>query len=91
MNFFETIDRPASSLTQIVEETQFINDQKLSELEKKFEECTAFEEKRLLEKVAEMLANSNARKKKLVRMAVNDLRESANCGTSKLQQETLTM
>ncbi|CAL5200221.1 unnamed protein product [Lathyrus oleraceus] len=91
MNFFETIDRHASSLTQIVEETQFVNDQKLSELEKKFEECTAFEEKQLLEKVAEMLASSNARKKKLVQMAVNDLRESANCRTSKLQQEALTM
>jgi hypothetical protein len=37
MNFFETIDRHASSLTQIVEETQFVNDQKLCELEKKFE------------------------------------------------------
>ncbi|CAI8592385.1 unnamed protein product [Vicia faba] len=91
MNFFETIDRHASSLTQIVEETQFVNDQKLSELEKKFEECTAYEEKQLLEKVAEMLASSNARKKKLVQMAVNDLRESANCRTSKLQQEALTM
>jgi kinesin family protein 11 len=99
MNFFETIDRHASSLTQIVEETQVVNDQKLSELEKKFEvtamsflidinhvnvftcflllilmflilysvqECTAYEEKQLLEKVAEMLASSNARKKKLV-------------------------
>lgn len=91
MNFFETIDRHASSLTQIVEETQFVNDQKLCELEKKFEECTAYEEKQLLEKVAEMLANSNARKKKLVQMAVNDLRESANCRTSKLQREALTM
>lgn len=40
MNFFETIDRHASSLTQIVEETQFVNDQKLSELEKKFEVTT---------------------------------------------------
>lgn len=91
MKFFETIDRHASSLTQIVEETQFVNDQKLCELEKKFEECTAYEEKQLLEKVAEMLASSNARKKKLVQMAVNDLRESANCRTSKLQREALTM
>lgn len=37
VNFFETIDRHASSLTQIVEEAQFVNDQKLCELEKKFE------------------------------------------------------
>lgn len=39
----------------------------------------------------DMLASSNARNKKLVQMAVNDLRESANCRTSKLQQEALTM
>ncbi|KAH1207806.1 Kinesin-like protein KIN-5D [Glycine max] len=91
VNFFETIDRHASSLTQIVEEAQLVNDQKLCELEKKFEECTAYEEKQLLEKVAEMLASSNARKKQLVQMAVNDLRESANCRTSKLRQEALTM
>ena len=37
VNFFETIDRHASSLTQIVEEAQLVNDQKLCELEKKFE------------------------------------------------------
>jgi len=37
VNFFETIDRHASSLTRIVEEAQLVNDQKLCELEKKFE------------------------------------------------------
>ena len=37
VNFFETLDRHASSLTQILEEAQFVNDKKLCELEKKFE------------------------------------------------------
>lgn len=37
VNFFETLDRHASSLTQIVEEAQVDNDKKLCELEKKFE------------------------------------------------------
>lgn len=41
VKFFETIDRHASSLTQIVEEAQFVNDQKLGELEKKFEVIAA--------------------------------------------------
>ncbi|XP_015952328.1 kinesin-like protein KIN-5D [Arachis duranensis] len=91
VNFFEKLDTHASNLTEIVEEAQIANDKKLCELEKKFEECAAYEEKQLLEKVAEMLASSNARKKKLVQMAVNDLRESANSKTSKLRQETLTM
>ncbi|XP_022634171.1 kinesin-like protein KIN-5D [Vigna radiata var. radiata] len=91
LNFFETLHMHASNLIQIVEESQYTNDQKLYELQKKFEECTAFEEKQMLEKVAEMLASSSSRKKKLVQMAVNDLRESANTKISKLRQETLTM
>lgn len=41
VNFFETIDRHASSLTEIVEEAQLVNDQKLGELEKKFEVIAA--------------------------------------------------
>ncbi|CAL0334066.1 unnamed protein product [Lupinus luteus] len=91
VNFLKTLSKHASNLTQVVEEAHSANDQKLCELEKKFEECTAYEEKLLLEKVAEMLASSNARKKKLVQMAVNDLREGASHKTSQLQQETLMM
>ncbi|KAB5520273.1 hypothetical protein DKX38_024592 [Salix brachista] len=91
VKFFKTLDVHASKLTQIVEEAQIVNDHKLSELEKKFEECAANEERQLVEKVAELLASSNARKKKLVQMAVHELRESANSRTNKLQQEMSTM
>ncbi|KAL6341604.1 hypothetical protein AAG906_032725 [Vitis piasezkii] len=91
VNFFKTLDGHASKLTEIVEEAQTVNDQKLSELEKKFEECAANEERQLLEKVAELLASSNARKKNLVQMAVHGLRESAASRTSKLQEEMATM
>ncbi|KAB1226156.1 hypothetical protein CJ030_MR1G027815 [Morella rubra] len=91
VNFFQTLDTHACKLTQIVEEAQTVNDQKLSELEKKFEECAADEERQLLEKVADLLASSNARKKKLVQVAVSGLRESATSRTNKLQQEMSTM
>ncbi|KAJ7947734.1 Kinesin-like protein [Quillaja saponaria] len=91
VDFFETLDMHASSLTQIVEEAQTVNNKKLCELETKFEECAANEERQLLEKVAELLASSNARKKKLVQMAVGDLRESANSRTSKLRKEMSAM
>ncbi|KAM0999623.1 hypothetical protein ACFX15_006112 [Malus domestica] len=91
VDFFKTLDLHASNLTQIVEEAQTVNDKKLSELEEKFEECAANEERQLLEKVAELLASSNARKKKLVQTAVNDLRESATSRTNKIQQEMSTM
>ncbi|KAK6144516.1 hypothetical protein DH2020_021336 [Rehmannia glutinosa] len=91
VNFFNTLDGHASNLSQIVEETQTTNDQKLSELEKKFEECAADEEKQLLAKVAELLAGSNARKKKLVKCAIDGLRENAANRTNKLQQEMSIM
>ncbi|CAO2840014.1 unnamed protein product [Amaranthus hypochondriacus] len=91
LNFFNTLDAHASKLTCIVEEAQTVNEQKLSDLERTFEECAAKEEKQLLEKVAELLAASNARKKELVQTAVTGLRESAISRTSQLQQEMSTM
>ncbi|KAF3453779.1 hypothetical protein FNV43_RR04220 [Rhamnella rubrinervis] len=91
VDFFKTLEVHACNLTGIVEEAQTVNDHKLSEFEKKFEECAANEERQLLEKVAELLANSNSRKKELVQQAVNDLRESATSRTNKLQQEMTTM
>lgn len=36
-NFFDTLDVHATKLTKIVEEGQIVNDQKLMELERKFE------------------------------------------------------
>jgi len=37
VNFFKTLDMHATKLNQIVDDAQTVNDQKLSELEKKFE------------------------------------------------------
>ncbi|CAA2933623.1 kinesin KIN-5D [Olea europaea subsp. europaea] len=91
VNFFKTLDMHASKLGEIVEEAQTTNDQKLSELEKKFEECSAHEESQLLQKVVELLAASNSRKKKLVQSAIVGLRENAASRTNKLQQEVSVM
>ncbi|KAL8496794.1 hypothetical protein ACS0TY_020464 [Phlomoides rotata] len=91
VNFFKNLDGHTSKIGQIVEEAQTIDDQKLSELEKKFEECAALEEKQLLAQVAELLAGSNARKKKLVQSAVDGLRETAASRTGKLQKEMSIM
>ncbi|KAI3514212.1 hypothetical protein L1887_12531 [Cichorium endivia] len=90
-NFFVTLDMHAMKLTEIIEEGQTVNEQKLSELERKFEECAANEERQLLEKVAELLAVSNARKKELVTSSVNGLRESTVTRTKRFQQEMSTM
>ncbi|CAH1418273.1 unnamed protein product [Lactuca virosa] len=91
MSFFDTLDMHATKLTKIVEDGQTVNDQKLFDFERKFEECAANEEKQLLEKVAELLAVSNARKKELVRTAVDGLRESAVSKANKFEQEMSTM
>ncbi|KAJ0978474.1 hypothetical protein J5N97_013948 [Dioscorea zingiberensis] len=88
-NFFHTLDVHASNLSKVLKETQAIQDQQLSQLEKKFEDCAANEERQLLEKVAEMLASSNARKKKLVQTAVDGLRETAAERTNCLQKEIM--
>ncbi|XP_010922468.1 kinesin-like protein KIN-5A [Elaeis guineensis] len=77
-NFFLTLDVHASKINQILEESQTVHDQKLLELEKKFEDCAAIEERQLLEKVAEMLASSSARKKTLIQEAIGGLCQS-NC------------
>ncbi|KAF3787285.1 kinesin-related protein [Nymphaea thermarum] len=85
VDFFKTLDVHASKISQLLEETQTCQDNKLCELEKKFEECAANEEKLVLEKVAELLASSSARQKKLVQAAVLNLRESAVSRTNELQ------
>lgn len=89
-NFFCTLDSHVSKLSNILKETQNVQDQQLYDLEKKFEECAANEERELLEKVAEMLACSSARKKKLVQTAVDGLRASAADRTDGLQEEMST-
>ncbi|GAB2286050.1 Kinesin-like protein KIN-5D [Dionaea muscipula] len=89
-NFFETLDMHAFNMVQVVDDGQVVSEQKLTDMEKKFEECSAREERQLL-KVAELLADSNARKKDLVQAAIINLRESAATRTSKLQQEMSTM
>ncbi|KAK4793058.1 hypothetical protein SAY86_023493 [Trapa natans] len=91
VNFFKFLDMHVANLSQIVEEGHTVNNHKLAEFDKKFEECAAKEERELLEKVAELLESSNKRKKNLVQSAIFDLRESANGRTSKLQQEMSTM
>lgn len=48
VNFFKTLDVHASKLTEIVEEAQAVNEQKLSELEKKFEVVAVLHNKFLL-------------------------------------------
>uniref|UniRef100_A0A7N0UAG1 Kinesin motor domain-containing protein n=1 Tax=Kalanchoe fedtschenkoi TaxID=63787 RepID=A0A7N0UAG1_KALFE len=89
--FFENVDAHTSNVTRIVEETQTVHSRKLAELENKFAECAASEEQLLVEKVAELFAVSNARKKKLIHESVYDISESVVEGASKLQQESFAI
>ncbi|CDO97922.1 unnamed protein product [Coffea canephora] len=49
-NFLKTLDAHVSQIGRIVEESQTVNDKQLSDLEKKFKECAANEERQLLER-----------------------------------------
>ncbi|EOA26502.1 hypothetical protein CARUB_v10022551mg [Capsella rubella] len=91
LDFFKTLDSHSAKLTKLAEDAQNVNEQKLSAFTKKFEESIANEEKQMLEKVAELLASSNARKKELVQMAVKDIRDGSSSQTDALQQEMSAM
>ncbi|KMZ59583.1 hypothetical protein ZOSMA_66G00020 [Zostera marina] len=92
-DFFSTLDLHMVNLTKIMEErTQTAQDQKLCELEKKFEDCAANEEKQLLEKVASMLGNSSSRKKLLVQTAVDGRTQAKCCWSNpKTNQENTSL
>ncbi|KAK8939766.1 125 kDa kinesin-related protein [Platanthera guangdongensis] len=86
-NFFHNLNVHSDRLSKIMEESKTIQNQKLHDLQKNFEECADNEEKQLLIRIEEMLANSNARKKKLVQDAVYTLQETDAERTSILQKE----
>ncbi|KAD3337468.1 hypothetical protein E3N88_32988 [Mikania micrantha] len=74
VNFFKSLSKDIFIVIQMVEEARTIYDQKLSEFQKKFEDYADGEDKQLLNKMAELLANSNAKKKQLVQTEVDDIR-----------------
>ncbi|KAK8914324.1 125 kDa kinesin-related protein [Platanthera zijinensis] len=86
-NFFHNLNVHSDRLSKIMEESKTIQNQKLHDLQKNFEECAANEEKQLLIRIEEMLANANARKKKLVQDAVYTLQETNAERISILQKE----
>ncbi|XP_058214958.1 kinesin-like protein KIN-5D [Rhododendron vialii] len=84
--FFQSISMSFENLTLLVEEAHKTNDQELCAFEKQLEE-SANEDRQLLDKVTEMLASSNDRKRKMVQTAVDAIRKSATSRMSKLHQE----
>ncbi|KAG2538638.1 kinesin-like protein KIN-5A [Panicum virgatum] len=88
MNFFRTIDSHALELKKVLEESQMAHQKQLFQLQKKFEVIVADEEKYLMEKVAGLLAESNARKKNVVRDDICSLNRTASERSDNLQTET---
>ncbi|XBH91305.1 hypothetical protein VPH35_082730 [Triticum aestivum] len=88
MNFFRTIDAHALELKRILEESQASHQKQLLQLQTKFEVCAADEEKYLMEKVSGLLAESNARKKNMVRDDISSLAKTASERSNSLQTET---
>ncbi|KAH0470314.1 hypothetical protein IEQ34_000037 [Dendrobium chrysotoxum] len=67
-SYFHNVEVLISRLSKILEETKTSQYQQLSELERKFEECADYEEKRLVKKVVQMLITSKTRQKKRVKI-----------------------
>ncbi|KAG0519603.1 hypothetical protein BDA96_08G001200 [Sorghum bicolor] len=88
MNFFKTIDSHALELIKILEESQMEHQKQLFQLQKKFESFVADEEKYLMEKVAGLFAESNARKKIMVQDDICSLNRTASERSNNLQTET---
>ncbi|KAI7729764.1 hypothetical protein M8C21_003070, partial [Ambrosia artemisiifolia] len=91
MNFFKALSKDIFTVIQTVEEARTIYDQKLSEFKKKFEEYADGEDKQLLDKMAELLANSNAKKKQLVQTEVDDIRSCIGSKTYILHKQMSNM
>ncbi|CAN0926746.1 Kinesin-like protein KIN-5D [Linum grandiflorum] len=91
MSFTGKLSMHSSNLSRIAEETQITTGEKLYQLEKEFELNAALEKDLLLEKIAELLDSSNARKKKLVQTSISSLLESMASGNCNLQLELSTL
>ncbi|KAK4481021.1 hypothetical protein RD792_011889 [Penstemon davidsonii] len=91
LNFSKNLNVYISKLRLMEEDSQTITNQKLSAFTNKFEEFSVGEERLLLGKIAELLANSTSRKKNLIQAAVDDVLESNCKRTNKINQEISDM
>ncbi|XP_076917746.1 kinesin-like protein KIN-5D [Bidens hawaiensis] len=91
VNFFKTLSKDIFTVIQTVEEARTIYDQKLSGFKKKFEDYADGEDKQVLDKVAELLANSNAKKKQLVQTEIEDIRSYIGSETYMLHNKMKSM
>nr|GEX98139.1 kinesin-like protein KIN-5D isoform X2 [Tanacetum cinerariifolium] len=65
VNFFKTMSHDIFRVIEMVEDARTKYDKQLSDFKIKFEDYTNGEDKQLLDKMAELLASSNAKKKQL--------------------------
>ncbi|KAJ9559081.1 hypothetical protein OSB04_013695 [Centaurea solstitialis] len=91
INFFRTMGKDIFVVMEMVEEARTMYDTKLSQFTKKFEEYADGEDTQVLEKIAELLATSNAKKKQLVETEVNDIRSYIGSKTYMLHRKVSNM
>ncbi|XP_047335388.1 kinesin-like protein KIN-5D [Impatiens glandulifera] len=85
--FFNDLTVHVSKMSLLLEETQESNKQELHEFNRKFDEQVANEDRQLLDKVVELLAYSNTRKKNMVQTAMDGFHEATENRTSAFQEE----
>ncbi|KAL7618898.1 hypothetical protein Lser_V15G02121 [Lactuca serriola] len=87
VKFFKTLSTDILSVIQMLEEAKGMYDQKLDEFSKKYEEYADDENKQLLDKMAELLTNSNAKKKQMVQTEVDGIRSYIGSNTYTLHDK----
>ncbi|KAM0065565.1 putative plus-end-directed kinesin ATPase [Helianthus debilis subsp. tardiflorus] len=91
VNFFKTLSKDIFTVIQTVEEARTIYNQKLNEFKKKFEDYADAEDKQLLDKMAELLANSNTKKKQMVQTELDDISSCIGSKTYTLHNKMSNM
>nr|XP_043611181.1 kinesin-like protein KIN-5D [Erigeron canadensis] len=91
VNFFKTMSNDIFIVKEMVEDARLIYDEKLSEFTEKFEDYAKDEDKQLLDKMAELLTSSNAKKKQLIQAEVDAIRSDIGNKTYMIDRKVSNM
>ncbi|PWA73788.1 kinesin motor domain-containing protein [Artemisia annua] len=91
MNFFNTMSNDIFRVIEMVEDARTKYDQQLSDFKIKFEDYANGEDKQLLDKMAELLVSSNAKKKQLIQTEIDAIRSDIGSRTYHIHRKTSSM
>ncbi|KAL4560561.1 hypothetical protein LXL04_032714 [Taraxacum kok-saghyz] len=90
-SFIRTMSQDIFTLIEMVEDARGMYDQKLDQFRKKYEEYADSENRQLLDKMAELLATSNANRKQMVKTEVDGMRSYIGSKTYTIHKKMQNM